>query len=248
MVLLQNSQFRYSGRLEETPLPLMLKKIDEYKVPGVIQVQNGFVLKKLFIKKGIIIFATSNRKEDRLGEFLISKGVLSQTQFDEATRLLKADPSKRFGRILVEMGILSPHQLFQYVLQQVETILFSLFEWTEGDVAFVIGDYKDDELIKLNLPIRRAVMQGIRKIPDLSQVKTFLGDLSVKYIPVPRLKFEIHELGLEPEERRLLLVLNGQNSLQDILARSPLDEERTLKILYGLKILERITPVESNSL
>ena len=247
MIQLHSSKYRYSGRLEETPLPVILKKIGDYKVPGVIQVQNGFALKKLYIKLGRIIFATSNQKDDRLGEFLMARGVINEEQFAEATRRLKANPQKRFGRILVEMGILTPHQLFQSVLQQIEGITLSLFRWREGDITFVIGDYKDEELIKLNLPIQRAIMTGVRLIEDLPTLLKHLGDQNVKYIQTPRLKFEIHELGLKPPERRLLLLLDGRNSIRDILARSPLEELKTVQILYGLKVLERIRPVEPPS-
>lgn len=240
MVTVENSQYRYSGRLEEQLLPEILHKIDTYKVPGIIQIQNGFTIKKLFIKKGLIIFAISNQKQDRLGEYLIRKGIIIQEQFDEATRRLKMNPHKRFGRILVEMNILTPHQLFMYVLEQIEEIVLSLFEWSEGDVTFIIGDYRDDELIKLNLPIPRAIMKGVHRLPDISILLSRLPAGNRILYQHPRLKYELHELGLLPQHRRLIPLINGQLTLNEILERSPLERDVAIRILYGLYTLNRI--------
>ena len=240
MISVQDSKFKYSGRLEDQLLPDILRKIDAYKVPGVVQLQNGFVIKKLFLKRGLIIFAMSNQKKDRLGEFLMMRGTITQEQFDEATQRLKAHPTKRFGRILVEMGILTPHQLFQAVLEQIEEIVMSLFEWTEGEVTFIIGDYKDDELIKLNLPIPKAIMRGVHRIPDIPRLLKELPPPDQKVSQHPRLKFELHELGLRPEHRRLLLLLDGKRTMAEIIRESPLGRETTIRLLYGLKMLDRL--------
>ncbi len=246
MIRLENSSYRYTGRLEETPLPIMLRKIEMYKVPGVVQLQNGFMIKKLFLKNGKIIFATSNQKQDRLGEFLMKQGVIDQAIFDEATRQLKKSRKKRFGRILVEMGVLTPHQLFLSVLDQIHHIVMSVFEWTEGDVTFVIGEYKDDELIKLNLPIPKAILEGVHFIQNDTYLLQHIGGLSARFEVNPRVRFEIHELGLTESDRKILAYLENHLSVREILHRNEHQPLYVLQLIYGLHVLERITPLTNS--
>lgn len=62
----------------------------------------------------------------RIGELLVSAGVLSQDKLDEALRLPRA-PGQRLGGLLVQMGLVSETQLTQILGQQLSVPWVSLY-------------------------------------------------------------------------------------------------------------------------
>jgi len=71
------SGFQYRGELRETALPEILYTIDRFQVPGIIEASRGDVLKRVFIKEGNVVHATSSSREDSLGTYLQESGLLT---------------------------------------------------------------------------------------------------------------------------------------------------------------------------
>ena len=236
----RESAFQYIGSLADMPVPVVFKKVYDYRVPGVLTFQREAVIKKVYVKDGRITFASSNQKDDRLGEFLLRRGIIDETVFQEASRRLRLNPDKRLGRILVEMGVLTPHQLFQAVQDQILAIVSSVFAWAQGVVHFVVGPSKDEEVIQLHLPIPRVIVMGARWLPDPGRCIEALGGPDGYVEMVPQLRLEVHVLGLLPDERRLLPLLDGTRTLRTILEQSPIEPDMAARLLYGLYVLERV--------
>ena len=106
-------------------LPKALALSFQRKESGAIIIQAGEIQKRVYLDGGSVIFATSNDRNDRLGEMLIRRGVISVQDFLRAS--FQVIPGKRFGTILIEMGLLTPEQLVWAVKEQVKEIIFSLF-------------------------------------------------------------------------------------------------------------------------
>jgi len=236
----RESAFQYIGSLADMPVPVVFKKVYDYRVPGVLTFQREAVIKKVYVKDGRITFASSNQKDDRLGEFLLRRGIIDETVFQEASRRLRLNPDKRLGRILVEMGVLTPHQLFQAVQDQILAIVSSVFAWAQGVVHFVVGPSKDEEVIQLHLPIPRVIVMGARWLPDPGRCIEALGGPDGYVEMVPQLRLEVHVLGLLPDERRLLPLLDGTRTLRTILEQSPIGPDMAARLLYSLYVLERV--------
>ena len=56
----------------------------------------------------------------------------------------KVTPQMRHGKLLVQMGALSPKDLWWGVKNQVLEIIYSLFSWEQGSFAF----YESDEQLR----------------------------------------------------------------------------------------------------
>src|SRR5262249_3081582 len=119
-------EFSYSGNLSQDPLPELLYKIGQYRVPGVMTVSNRHISKQLLIKDGIIFFASSNAQEDHLGEFLFRCGKISRKDLDHSGRLMKRRKGKWQGELLIEMNALPRQELVWAVRSHQQTIIWSL--------------------------------------------------------------------------------------------------------------------------
>ncbi len=138
--------------------------------------------KSVYLHRGEVVFAASNLAGDRLGECLIRAGMLTIDQLCEAEQAFT--PDQRFGKVLVEKGFLAPRDLWHGVKFQVEEIVRSLFAYTAGAVHLFAGDVKPDNVVRLSLPTRRLVAEGIQQREDLKKFKGLLEDPGVQLLPV----------------------------------------------------------------
>ncbi|MCI4398690.1 MAG: DUF4388 domain-containing protein [Acidobacteria bacterium] len=238
------AEFIFEGSLADNPLPEVLQKIYCYKVPGVLTASNGAGSKQLFISGGEVIFASSTFADDRLGEFLLRKGAITQDQYDQSVKLLK-ETGKRQGAIFVEMGALAPRDLYRLVKEQVIAIVWSLFNWPEGNISFRVGKFKEDEIIKLNLDTRTVIMEGIKMIEDPKRIVRWLGRKEDVFEPAANALSLLSTLGLSPEDKKIFRAVDGTRNFLDILKASPLESGLTAKTLYAMYVLGLIQKKDS---
>jgi hypothetical protein len=240
------ARFRFEGDLAATPLPEVLETIHRYKVPGVLECNRDGWTRKLFILNGDVIFATSNNLSDSLGDFLLRKGRISKEQYDESVVRLKAE-KKRQGVVLVEMGVISPKDLFSSVLEQVQEIVWDTFNWDHGSVAFTVGRYKDDELVKLNLPTRNVVIRGIQGVTDAKRLVSRMGSSWTVWEPTYEVP-ELTDLRLDDAEMKLLTLVDGKRTLVELTKEGPFPQAVNAKILYAFSVLRLIRRRENSGI
>ena len=122
------------GNLDEFPLPAVLRPLLQGKKTGPLRNTRGKVTKTLYLSDGRLIFATSTDPDDRLGEMLLRKGLISYRSLEESVRAIKA--GKRQGTLLVESGAIRSKDLVDGVTEQVQEIIYSVFQWDEGAFEF----------------------------------------------------------------------------------------------------------------
>jgi len=121
----------YSGNIQNTPLSDLLRNLQSSKVTGTLTLQRNEEEKSIYVKDGNIVFASSNQSADRLGHILINAEKLTQEKMEAALKLREAT-HKKFGAIVVELGFITPKELYDGLKLQVKEIIYSLFQWEEG--------------------------------------------------------------------------------------------------------------------
>ncbi len=86
--------------------------------------------KTVWLHRGEVVFAASNQRIDRLGHSLVRAGALTLEQLRDAERGYRR--GERFGKALVERGMLTPRELWAGLQRQVEEIVRSLFSHSSG--------------------------------------------------------------------------------------------------------------------
>ena len=89
------------GGLETFYLASLLQLLSTDQKTGVLQVSDGENYVKIFMKDGIIVYASSSKKEHLLGHLLKVKGMISDEDLQKCLELGKVNRQK-LGRILVE--------------------------------------------------------------------------------------------------------------------------------------------------
>jgi hypothetical protein len=216
---------QYQTELAQTPLSEILVKVDHYKVPGRLDCSSGDVLKRVYLENGQVIFATTNQTAESLGDRLLAAERITHQQYVESLHRSK-ETLKRHGEALVDMQMLTPEELFVSVREQIEEIVWSLFSWQSGSVAFTPGRDKHQEFVKVDIPIAKAVLRGVRRAPD---ARLLIARIGTKATIFEKSDKPV-DFALAADERAMLKLANGKRTLIE-LVKGNSDNAR---ILYGL--------------
>lgn len=227
----------YHTDLAQTPLPEILVTIHRYKAPGVVECRRGDEIKRVYLDRGQIIFAATNQISESLGDRLLAAGRITREQYT-ASLVRVRETGKRHGLTLVEMGILTNEELFTAVREQIEAILWTLFGWDSGAVTFVPGRDKHLEFVKVDIPVPRAMLNGVRKMPD---ARALVARLGIKTTLFARTNNAVEDLELTHEEQNLLNAVDGRKVLYELVNTPPLAPADNARILYGFFALQLIT-------
>jgi len=231
-------KFKYRGNLAEATLPEMLHTIDRFRVPGVVEVRRGAVIKRVYIREGYIIHASSTHREDSLGDYLLRAEIVPKAALESVGRLRQSS-TKRLGVLLIEREILAPGEVFESIRKQIESIVWSLFYWQDGEVTFGVGALEEEEMVQIQLPINRVIVQGIKSAPDAKPLVSRLGSKDTVLEPC----FDVEDLvetGLDKEDYKLLRRVNGSRTLYQLCGEGPRAPAEAAKLLYAFQVLKLV--------
>lgn len=154
-----------SGNFSETPFSDIITVLRLQKATGALVCSVCGFQKNVYVKNGQIVFARSTDEKDRLGEVFVNAGMVNPDQLNSALEIhAKSSGLKKIGAILVELGYLSPKDLFNGLKQQVRGILRSLFIVDEGEYEFT-EDLPAD-VIPLSIDIGELLREVIQQLKE----------------------------------------------------------------------------------
>lgn len=217
------------GTLEELGLPEILDFLSTMAKTGVLLIRNGNVTKTLHLKRGIVVFATSNIPEERFGEMLLKEGKITPDLFTEASKQITR--GKRLGKILVEMQAISPKELWSEVRHQVQEIAFGLLSWDSGTFQFFEGEERTGENITTSLTVQEILLEGLRRIRNKSLLEKAFPSKDIVFervLPTHRPT----NLHFEEYEKHVFKLIDSTRTVSEICDLSEIGEFETLKTLY----------------
>jgi hypothetical protein len=215
------------GTLTRLPLPELLRELQVRGATGILALTSGGARKALYLKAGRVVFASSNLPTDRLGEVLVRDGKITREQNEASLRALVQ--GRRQGRVLLETGALSPQDLWSAVHTQVSEVVFSVFQWDEGQFHFEESVLPEKERITVDLDVTALVLEGLRRADPAAALRG--RDLD-GYLVLERGSTSADAL-LQPWEAHVLSLVDGEKSVLTLCSESEAGEVQTRKALYA---------------
>lgn len=218
-----------SGLLKHYSLPDILLDLQRSDGTGILEIKTDPIFKKIYIKNGIMVFATSNQEEDRLEEILLRAGKITTDQFYQSVDIMKKQ-GKLQGSALVELGYLKPTELIWAVKHQAEEIILSLFGWDEGKVT-LIEDPLSVETITLKLSAANLIFRGIKRINKPEYFKKISPTMdTILYFSIEPMNL-FQDISLTEADKYVLSLIDGNLTVKEILSISSLGNFQTMKTL-----------------
>ena len=209
------------------PLPDVFSWIQGAGKSGFLLFSHEDHAKSLWVHRGELVFAASNQRIDRLGHSLVRSGVITLEQLRDAERGFRR--GERFGKTLVERGLLTPRELWSGLQRQVEEIVRSLFSYPTGLAYFWDGEVQPDNIVRLHLSTQRLVEEGMRWREELRRFVAALSDPRVRIEAVAARRDSTSGI-----ERLLFDALATESAFVPLCRRVGLDEPTAARMLQLL--------------
>jgi len=222
------------GNISNTSLARLLVQLNRNRVVGTLSLSTASFTKKIYFSEGDVIFASSTYEDDRLGEMLLKAGKISVEQYDKSVEILKSTKDKRQGAILVELGYLTPKDLFWGVKYQVKEIIHSMFVAEEGTYEFREGELPTQEVITLRMSIGNLIYAGVNKIVNWTRIRKEMPhtDSVLKLSGDPMSLFQ--DIELTAQDKKILSLVDGKRTIKEVIDSSWMGSFEALKVLYVL--------------
>lgn len=173
------------------------------KLTGELIVNAGGVQRELFFEHGALRMAGSSAKCDLIGEFMVSKGVVTREQLNQALAIRSAD--KRLGQILVDLGYISGPDVYKVLTSKLTKIFVDAVSVETGTYYFLA----DVDMTKLPAPMymdtQAMLLESVRRLDD--------QDFYMQNVPRLKPQARPAAASLTVPQQRLLAAVDGAGTL-----------------------------------
>src|SRR5512140_1980631 len=202
-----------TGNVKDMSLVKLLVYYNRNRKTGTLSLRTPVFTKEIYLQAGDAIFASSTYEDDRLGEMLLKADKITVEQYDRAVDVLKSS-KKRLGAILVELGYLTPKDLFWGVKYQVKEIIQSMFLLEEAEYKFREGQIPTQEVITLKMSMGNLIYEGVKKIDNWTKIRNEMPetDSVLRLSGDPLSLFQGIELS--SQDGKILSLIDGKKTIR----------------------------------
>jgi DNA-binding response OmpR family regulator len=239
-----------TGDLRVVPLAEVLQLIDHQEQSGVLHVTRGAARIDLYFRKGRIDQALGEglAEDLLLGRYIVDAELMNRTDFDGF--LSSRQPGTRLiGSQLVRLGYLGPSDLKAALARQTAELVYETLRWRWGRFDFTAGRDLPAPVVEasLELDVEAILMEGFRRVDEWHLIERAIDDFDLVFL---RNEDAVAQMGrgrLTREELAILELVNGKNTVKDIVRKSRMGSFEVSKMLYRLLSIKlvrrRVLPV-----
>jgi hypothetical protein len=220
------------GTLDDFTLPDVFRLMSFAKKTGRVDVVRSAGQGKVYFRDGEVYYAESSLSKEPLGQKLVRSRALTEGQLMKALDQ-HALSGERLGSVLLQSGLVTEEQLESAVRQQIEDAIFDLLRWELGEFAWEPGGDFETE-VHIGVSVENLIMEASRRLDEYEVIKRKIpSGASVLGMAATPPEGAV-EINITPQEWRILVLVDGNRTVEDIATLVGLDEFGAMRVLYGL--------------
>jgi hypothetical protein len=187
-------------------------------------------------------------EEFLLGRFVIDAELMPRAELESFLES-RAPGSKLLGQQLVKVGHIAEADLKTILTRQSSELIYEILRWRHGRFRFSAGIELPPSVIDaaLGLDVEAVLMEGYRRVDEWHLIERAIDNFDVVFL---RNEDSVAQMGrgrLTREELAVLELVNGKNSVKEIIRKSRMGSFEVSKMLYRLLSIKlvrrRVLPV-----
>ncbi len=217
-----------NGQLTEHPLAELIHDISTNRLTGALRLEHDAVKTVIYCEAGQVVYAATNLRELRLGEYLTKRALVSEEQIASLGNNLS---DLALAAALGTSGAIDRGSVTSLFSQQVTDLLSVVLLWTKGTWNFDERTRLGDPL-RLKIDVVTLLLETARKLPP-KFVSSRIHNREESISPVTGMP----DFGsLSPAEGFVLSRVDSPVPLGSLIAMSGLPEAEALRTIYGLAL------------
>ncbi|MGA1862564.1 DUF4388 domain-containing protein [Deferribacter thermophilus] len=250
------------GNIKDFGLLDVLQLISQNQKSGILHIfidNNKFA--EIYFTQGKLIDIKLTTEEDnfKIGNYLVSKNIITEERLNEILNIQKKKPI-RLGKLLVEENIVSEKEFKDIYknlninkLEKILSLENGTYEFISANIDFNIKEIEP-------ISIDSVILDALKNIDEIKLFKKKLSNFDIVYQknqelldnillsnkeleePVVKIKDKFY---LNQEAFAIFNMINGSNNLNEILKKSGFNEHSILKVVYLFLNYGLIKPVNN---
>ena len=218
-----------TGNLDKISLPNLLILFQNSKKTGALDLNSKYEL-TIFYDKGFPYFAAGGSGETLLGKILLNKNKITKYQYDKAAEEIEKDKNKRIGEILVSLGMITPHELNEFLELQLKEKILESFLYLEGSYEFKESGSIDNSIFYSKINTSELIHDGFQRFVKSTDIDFEIFDAEF----ISDLNDKTTDIGLGPKELRLVQLISQNKTLKDIEKSKKFKKDEILRVVFIL--------------
>jgi CheY-like chemotaxis protein len=240
------------GDLRVVPLAEVLQLLDVQEQSGVLTVERSGARVDIYFRRGRVDQAVAEGVPDEflLGRFVLDAELMSRADFESflESRAMNTG-AKLLGQALVRLQHIAEGDLKACLTRQSSELIYEILRWRHGRFRFSAGLELPPSVIDaaLGLDVEAVLMEGYRRVDEWHLIERAIDNFDVVFL---RNEDSVAQMGrgrLTREELAVLELVNGKNTVKDIIRKSRMGSFEVSKMLYRLLSIKlvrrRVLPV-----
>lgn len=213
---------------------------------GVLQITTPSCVKEMYFKNGEAVFVTADEGDKEVRDILLSSGKINLEQYDRAFERTQKTGGTQEAE-LVAMGYITPEDLVRAVRQQTENIFLRLLELEQGSFFFRAGPLPSNRFVSLPINAPDLIYRAAKTLRDKGRTRTLSPKMNSLVYFTPDGNAFHKDVKLAEHEKKVLLLMNGVRSVQEIVSNSPVNEAETLRIILALSYAQIVEVIDADN-
>jgi DNA-binding response OmpR family regulator len=239
------------GDLRVVPLAEVLQLLDVQEQSGALTVERSGARVDIYFRRGRVDQAVADGVPDEflLGRFVLDAELMQRPDFESFVESRNPNQRGLIGQQLVKLGLVAEQDLKTCLTRQSSELIYEILRWRHGRFRFAAGRELPPHVIDaaLALDVEAVLMEGYRRVDEWHLIERAIDNFDVVFL---RNEDSVAQMGrgrLTREELAVLELVNGKNSVKDIIRKSRMGSFEVSKMLYRLLsiklIRRRVLPV-----
>jgi serine/threonine protein kinase len=154
-----------AGEFNLTSPLRVLFRLMTARATGLLVVAVGGIKKEIYVRDGQPEYVSSNVASELFGNYLVTKGVLSDGELAMALAMMPHYGGK-LGDTLVGLGLLKPLEVFRHLTRQVRSKIIDVCTWNKGSFGWYAGRENPREAFPLDFNAFEILGAGAMTMSD----------------------------------------------------------------------------------
>jgi len=245
VLLFQRQALPEEGYLIDEFLGALLHSVFVEQFSGIMHLETDEGDKRIYFSNGLPVYAESEIVSETLGAFLVRNSIITREQNEDLLGAMKST-GMRHGEIMVQSGLMTPHDLYVHLEAHIMDKINSAFDLLNAYFKLVPGDEWMGSIMPARIPIGRLILDGVKRSIPADQVRAELGlnDTDLPFM-LPDQIYTADQLRLAPEELRLKRGIDHKLPFRDLISTNPAQRRDDARIIYALFLMQ-IMGIELN--
>jgi hypothetical protein len=171
------------GALGTMPAEDVLEWVARKRINAPITFERRGLARSLVVENGVIVWASSNRRDEQLGVILVRSGLVAERALADALEA-RAETGVPLGKVLLMSGLITEIDLIEILATKIRETVTDVLTWTDGSFDLVPRSQPPATGVNAQLPIEICLTVARRRASRMTKIMGILtADDVTFYVP-----------------------------------------------------------------